>query len=164
MNEKNPSSGCCGFRKKRRGVAAAELAVCLPVIVLLVLGTMEACTMIFLKQSLTVASYEGARMALADGATSQDVQDTCEDVLSDRRVSNARVTITPSNLATVQPGEYVTITISAPSDSNAILRNMFYRGKTITASASMMNEFGVPDNTPSPTPTPTPRPRFPRRR
>ena len=44
-------------RRGRRGVAAAELAVCLPIVVLMVIATIEACSALFLKQSLTVAAY-----------------------------------------------------------------------------------------------------------
>ena len=48
----------------RRG--GGELAVCLPVVVLLVIATIEACSAMFLKQSLTVAAYEGVRTALIE--------------------------------------------------------------------------------------------------
>ncbi len=54
-------------RRPRDGVAATELAVCMPVIVLVVLATIESCAMIFLQQSLSIAAYEGARVALAPG-------------------------------------------------------------------------------------------------
>jgi hypothetical protein len=36
--------------RKSRGVAAAELAVCLPVVVMLVVATIESCSALFLKQ------------------------------------------------------------------------------------------------------------------
>src|SRR5262245_11435218 len=64
-------------RRGIRGVAAAELAVCLPIVVLLVLATIEACSALFLKQSLTVAAYEGVRTAIEEGATSANVQTAC---------------------------------------------------------------------------------------
>jgi Flp pilus assembly protein TadG len=41
-------------RQTRRGVAATEFAVCLALIMILLLGTLEASTMIFLKQSLSL--------------------------------------------------------------------------------------------------------------
>ncbi len=69
----------------RRGVAAAEFAVCLPVMVLLVLGMVETCSMVFLKQSLAVAAYEGAHTAVKPGATSADVRAVCDNILRDRR-------------------------------------------------------------------------------
>jgi Flp pilus assembly protein TadG len=128
-------------RSRRRGVAASELAVCLPVIVLLVLAMIEACTMIFLKQSLTVAAYEGARTALDPAAVAADVQAAADGVLADRRVQRANVTIRPTNFATLAPGEYIEVTVSAPTDPNSTIRGSFLRGRTLSATAVMMKEF-----------------------
>jgi Flp pilus assembly protein TadG len=125
----------------RRGVAASELAVCLPVIVLLVLAMIEACTMIFLKQSLTVAAYEGARTSLVPNATAAQVQAACNGVLRDRRVQGARVTLRPANLASVAPGEYIEVNVAAPTDPNSVIPGSFLRGRTLSATAVMMKEF-----------------------
>lgn len=125
----------------RRGVAASELAVCLPVIALLVLAMIEACTMIFLKQSLTVAAYEGARTALVPNATDAQVQAACDGVLRDRRVQAAQVTLRPANLASVASGEYIEVIVAAPTDPNSVIPGSFLRGRTLSATAVMMKEF-----------------------
>jgi Flp pilus assembly protein TadG len=125
----------------RTGVAAAELAVCLPVVVLLVVATIEACSMVFLKQSLSVTAYEGVRTAIAAGATEDDVRKTCNQILTDRHVEGATITIQPRNIATLNPGEFIDVTVSAPCANNAVLPIKFYRGKTLSATASMMMEF-----------------------
>jgi Flp pilus assembly protein TadG len=127
--------------QRRRGVAASELAVCLPVLVLLVLAMIEACTMIFLKQSLTVAAYEGARTALDPQAVAANVQAAADGVLADRRVQRASVTIRPTNFATLAPGEYIEVTVSAPTDPNSAIPGSFLRGRTLSATAVMMKEF-----------------------
>jgi Flp pilus assembly protein TadG len=127
--------------KARRGVAASELAVCLPVIVLLVLAMIEACTMIFLKQSLTIASYEGVRMSLAQDADDADVQTAANGVLRDRRVQGARVTIRPADITRVAPGEYIEVTVSAPTGPNSVIPGSFLRGRTLSATSVMMKEF-----------------------
>jgi Flp pilus assembly protein TadG len=127
-------------RRRTRGVAAAELAVCLPIVVLLVLATIEACSAVFLKQSLTVAAYEGVRTALQEGATAKDVRATCNRILADRRVKNASVQVRPANIDALQPGDFVDITVSAPAAANSVVPPNFYRGRTLTATASMMIE------------------------
>jgi hypothetical protein len=127
-------------KAKIRGVAAAELAVCLPVVVLIVLATIEACSALFLKQSLTVASYEGVRTALAERNVPGSVQTACNQILKDRKVQGAKITIKPNDLTKLKPGDYVDITISAPCNSNSVVPATFYRGKTLTATASMMIE------------------------
>jgi Flp pilus assembly protein TadG len=127
-------------RPNRRGVAATELAVCLPVIVLLVIATLEACSMVFLKQSLAVAAYEGVRTAIATGKNATDVQNTCNQILKDRKIEGGTITITPANFTTLKAGEFVDVTVSAPCGKNTVVPNAFYRGKTLTANASMMIE------------------------
>jgi Flp pilus assembly protein TadG len=128
-------------QRTRLGVAATELAVCLPVIVLLVVATVEACSMVFVKQSLTVTAYEGVRTALVKGSTATDVENTCNQILLDRRIDGATVTITPRNIPSLSPGDYVDVTITAPCDQNTIVPNGFYRGRNLSATASMMIEF-----------------------
>ena len=44
-------------------MAVVELAVCLPVLVLIIMGSIEACNLTFLKQKLTEAAYQGAMVA-----------------------------------------------------------------------------------------------------
>jgi Flp pilus assembly protein TadG len=125
----------------RQGVAAAEFAVCLPVMVLLVLAMIESCTMIFLKQSLTVTAYEGVRTALEESAVGADVQSTCQQILADRQIQGGTVTINPTNFEALSPGEYIEVTVSAQADLNSVIRGSFFSGKTLTATATMMKEF-----------------------
>lgn len=127
-------------RGERRGVAAAELAVCLPIVVLLVIATIEACSALFLKQSLTVAAYEGARTALQETATTASIEAACNQILADRKIKGAQVTLKPANLSTLVPGNYIDITVTAPCASNSLVPATFYRGRSLSATASMMIE------------------------
>ena len=132
---------CPPNRRRRRGVAATELAVCLPIVVLLVLGTIEACSMVFLKQSLAIAAYEGARTAIVPGATKAEVEAACQQILAERNVSGGTVTVKPSNIDALNPGDFVDVTVSAPCNTNSVVPNKFYRGRTLKSTASMMIEF-----------------------
>lgn len=132
---------CNRKQNRRSGVAAAELAVCLPVIVLIVLATIEACTMVFLKQSLSIAAYEGVREGLAQNATSTSTIRAAEQILTERSVNGATVTLSPSNLAAIQPGQYLTVTVTAPAARNSVVPIRFYRDRTLRSAATMMKEF-----------------------
>jgi Flp pilus assembly protein TadG len=121
-------------------VAAAEFAVCLPIVVLLLLGAIEACSMIFLKQSLSIAAYEGARTGLSSKATAADVQTVCGQIFTDRRIDGGTVSISPDNFDTVGPGVLFDVVTTAPCDGNTVLPNMFYRGRQMSAVMSMMTE------------------------
>lgn len=126
---------------RRHGVAATEFAVCLPIIVLLVLAMIESCTMIFLKQSLSIAAYEGVRTALTENAQAADVHQSCQQILSDRRVQSAVVTITPSNFDSLPVGTYIEVSVTAPADDNSVIPGNFFRGRTLTGQATMMKEL-----------------------
>jgi hypothetical protein len=127
-------------RHNRRGVAAAELAVCLPVVVLIVLATIESCSALFLKQSLTVAAYEGVRTAIEKGATSGTVQTTCNAILKDRKIQGSQITVNPTSISSLKPGDYINITVTAPCNANSLVPTTFFRGKTLSATATMMIE------------------------
>ena len=130
----------CGDRR-RRGVAATEFAVCLPVLVLLVLAMIESCTMIFLKQSLTVAAYEGVRTALEENAVTTDVRRVSQQILTQRRVQAGTIAVSPNDIPSIPVGQFVTVTVSAPAGRNSVIPGSFFNGRTITATATMMKEL-----------------------
>lgn len=129
------------LRIKRRGSVVVEMAFCLPLIVLLILGTIESCSMIFLKQSLTIASYEGARRALEPGAMASDVEAVINQVLSDRRIVDGTVQITPNDFQNAFTGDSIEIVVTAPCETNRIIPMKFYAGQSITGTTTMLKEY-----------------------
>jgi Flp pilus assembly protein TadG len=125
----------------RCGTAAVELAVCLPIIVVLCLASIEACTMIYLKQSLSIAAYEGARTANVEGMTNDDVFAVCEQILNDRRVQSATVDIDPVDITAMIAGEVVTVACSAPCDANAFVFSKYFGGKSLSGTARFIKKY-----------------------
>lgn len=128
-------------RSTRTGVAAVELALCMPLIIMLLIGTIDACSMIFLKQSLEIAAYEGARTALIPSATSTDITNDCMQVMTDRSISGAVVTISPNDLSSANVGDHISVTVSAPCDPNTIISGGFHEGQTVSVTVQGMKEF-----------------------
>ena len=128
-------------RRTRRAVAVVEFAVCLPMLMVLFVGMIECCSMIFLKQSLAVAAYEGMHVALKPDATIGDVQQTCDDILTQRGVRNASVVLDPVDLSSIDPGAYFTLRVSAPAGANSLMPIRFFGSKELVASATMMKEI-----------------------
>lgn len=126
---------------RRRGVAATEFAVCLPVLMLLLLGTIECCSMIFLKQALAVAAYEAGHTALLADATTADAQRVGDSVLADRNVRGGAITLNPNNLGGVAEGAFFQVQASAPTDANRVLPLSFFGGQQLTATAVFMKEI-----------------------
>ena len=123
---------------KRRAVALVELAVCMPILVLFVLGSIELSNFIFLKQAVTIASYEGARNAVRPLATDATSQSAAEAVLTARSLYDSTFAISPS--AAVDRGNLITITVSAPSSANRVVIPQFIAGLSVSASTTMVKE------------------------
>jgi hypothetical protein len=127
----------CGTR---RGAAVAELAICLPLLVLLLLASIEACSMIFLDHGLSIASYEGVRAGINYDGTNADVQARCNEIINQRSIAGATISTNPGNVAGVERGQPITVTVTAPSDANMISPPWFFGGMTLTARTTMVKE------------------------
>ena len=117
-----------------------ELAVCLPVIVVIVFGAIEACTMIFLQQSLSAAAYEGARVAARSNATNAQVDLRIQEVLSARQVTDFTVIRDPVDIESTPRGSYITIETSAACDENRLMNAWFFGGRQLRAQCTMVKE------------------------
>ncbi len=127
-------------RQRRRGVAAVEFAVCLPVILLLVFGAIEASSFIFLKQSLHVAAYEGARSATRLGAGNTEGTDSVQNILTSRNVQDFLVSFPNGDAAKANRGDEIVIEVSAPTATNSPLTGQFVTNRVLTARVVMVKE------------------------
>ena len=115
--------------------------MCLPLITLLMLGTIDACSMIFLKQSLTIAAYEGGRTALVPGTDAIQIEADCLRLVADRNISDAQVSIDPKQPDTAKAGDYISVAVSASCASNSLIPSLFYKGRVLSATAYVMKEY-----------------------
>jgi Flp pilus assembly protein TadG len=126
-------------RRSERGVATVEFAVCLPVILAIVMGTLECTTMIFVQQSLQVVAYEAVRTAIEADSGSADVRRRADQVMSERRLNAGVVTFSPSDIDSVAPGTPITVTVEVPADRNSFMNLRFFRN-TLRSAATMNKE------------------------
>ena len=91
-------------KTNRSGLAVMEAALILPILFLLILGTTDICNRIFLKQSLSIVAYEGARIAIIPDSTTDDIVLQVEEVAAERGISDPTVTIQPADLNRCQLG------------------------------------------------------------
>ena len=127
--------------RARRGVATVELAFCLPVLLLLVLGSIETCNVVFQKQTMTAAAYEAARIAIRQDATSAEAQSIAGQVMTARNINHYTVTFTPSDITNLARGTNININVSAPADQNTIMpSDGWYNGRTMQVSVRAVKE------------------------
>jgi Flp pilus assembly protein TadG len=123
----------------RNGAVVTELAIISPLLVFLVMVTVSICNLIFLKQSLTVAAFEAARVAIIPGATAQDVELQAQQICQIRNVGNATVTIEPADFQNQPYGNFISVTVSAPSHQTSV--DLGFLNGTSSASVSLMAEY-----------------------
>jgi hypothetical protein len=118
----------------RSGAAVVELAITLPVFVLILFAT-------FLQQSLEICAYQGARIALIPSSTSAKVNSACATILADRKVKSASVSVSPSNYESQPYGTLILVRVTAPCNSNSPFSPWFYGGRSLTGEVTLMKEY-----------------------
>lgn len=114
-----------------------EFALCLPLLVLLVFGSIEATNAIFLQQAISVAAYETAQLTTASGGTSATARERCKQILEARKIRKGTIEISPEVDATTIPGTAVTVTITVPANENSIGPVWYFKDSVITAQVTM---------------------------
>lgn len=127
-------------RRNRRGAAVVEFSVCLPLIILIVFGGIEASSMLFLRQTCVQASYEGAKTAIKNRGTTATAVNSATQVCNGRDLRNFSVTTEPADIENAASGSLITITVTVPGDENSLFPFGPFRGNNVAASASMVKE------------------------
>lgn len=105
-----------------------EAAVCGGVVVALTFATLEVCSSIYLRESVTVAAFEAARVGVKRKATRQDAVDQANNILAARGIKGGIVGVTPSDFSSLNALQPITVTVRAPINKNA-----FFIGKFLTS-------------------------------
>ena len=129
--------------RRHRGTAIVEMALILPVFLLLILGLMDASRLFMVASELTVASREGCRIAATNGKTSTDVANYLNTALTNNGIkpSDTTITLSPTSIETTTLGTPITLTLSIPFNKVSYLGTPFlFASSTISISASMSSE------------------------
>ncbi len=105
----------------RTGAALVELAICFPLLVFLVGASVEACDLIFLRNSLTSATYAGTLEVSRQGCTEATVTSQMTQTLEAMKVKNYTISITSTSgqpFSTTSRGDLVRVQVVAVAASN----------------------------------------------
>ena len=122
---------------KRRAAVLTELAICLPVLTLLVLGSIDIADAIHLKHTVTLAAYEAGQVSTNQGGTEIEGRTKGLAILTDRGLSSGTITFTPAITTLTLPGTYITVTATAPTNNNTLGLTNYFRNGTISVSVVM---------------------------
>lgn len=114
----------CGSGHARRGAALVELAIVMPVLLLVVFGIIEFGQMTYVRQTLISAANVGAYRAIQPGATEAIVIEVTTQALVDGGLSAGEITI--NYTSGVGPEDLKeTVTVSVPYSDISLLGGIF---------------------------------------
>lgn len=130
--------------RSRRGAAVVEFAVVAPLFILLVFGMIEFGRAVMVQQVLVNASREGARQAVLDGATVNDIETRVSGYLSSASIDNETIVYTVNGSEVGDPtavagfGDAVGVEIRVNFDDVSWMPVPNYIGGTVLRAASIM--------------------------
>ncbi|MCU0718912.1 MAG: pilus assembly protein [Pirellula sp.] len=127
-------------RSKRNGAAVVELAVCMPVVVLVVFASLEGANMLFVRQATVQAAYEAAKFGSRRDGTRVQAERLATEVLTARRINSPTITFVTGDPASTRSGSDVTVRVSVNSNDRLITGFRIFSGRQIEAIATMQKE------------------------
>jgi Flp pilus assembly protein TadG len=104
------------YLHNNRGVAAVEFAICLPILIVLVFGSIEFGLMFYNKQVITNASREGVRSGIVTETETADIIQIVENYCDDNLI----------NLNGANELQAGSVTVSGPDGDNDLTVRVDY--------------------------------------
>lgn len=123
----------------RTGATTVEFAFMVPIIFTMFLGSIEITRLNFIRNTVSNACYEGARRAVAPGATSAEAETEARRLIDSLGVGRgATVNVTSAT-------DTVTVSITVPVNQNSWGITRFSKGFNVTQSCKLSREsFSAP--------------------
>jgi Flp pilus assembly protein TadG len=121
--------------KRRRGAAAVEFAVSLPILLAFFVFFLEFARVEQIRHTVATAAYEGARQGIVEGGSADDALQTAERILGAVQVRDAEVVVTPSTITSETTAVQVSITV--PMAGNAWVTAFFLDDIDIKSTVSL---------------------------
>ncbi|MEZ6091129.1 MAG: pilus assembly protein [Pirellulaceae bacterium] len=135
---------------KRRGNATVEMAICLPVLIALTIATVDVCTAMFLKESVAIAAYEGARAGVVRGGTNADAIARVKQILDERGIVYNNSTVvhirrtdapTSGGFDEAETLEHCRVRVRVPAQGNIITPAKLFTSGNIESFVWMRKEY-----------------------
>ena len=134
-------------RRRTRGAAMLELALVLPILLMLFFGIIEVGRMMMLNQVTTNAAREGSRRAILPGMTNENVEAIINDYLDRGSISNTGRSIqildefgTQSVISDIKSHSQVVIEITIPYNENSFGFTRIFGSTNLTSRSTMRRE------------------------
>jgi len=135
-----------GNRRSRRGAVAAEMAIVLPIFILAMIGIIEFGRAVMVQQILVNAAREGARRAIVQGATNDEVMELVDNYLlaaslgaPSREIGILDASDGALNLEDANSHDLIKVVVSVPADE-IIPIGAWFGGQTMGSVCQMRKE------------------------
>ena len=136
-----------GVAVHRRAVATVEFVFCIPVLIAVTFATVDLCSAMFLKETLTIAAYEGSRVGIRSGGSNANAISRAEAVLTERGVTfnSDAVTISSPGFDSAATLDMITVTVQVPcADNLPVTGGVLFAGQSVSATVTLRKEFANP--------------------
>ena len=135
-------------RARRRAAAATELALVLPVFILLLVGILEFGRAVMVQQILVNGARETARRAILPGAVHSEVMTAANTYYTNASIPSTGRSIVlrgPNSTAltsfsSIRSGDAITSEVSIPYNNVSLGLGMWLKNKSMTARVTMRKE------------------------
>lgn len=134
----------CRRNEQRRGVAAVEVAVILPVYMALTFGAIEAANATYLKRDATMAAYVAATELEDRRGSAASAQAAAVAVMQARGITNYTIAFTDATgavTADVDEGDQFTVTVTVPFNGNSFNITQVFAGTNVQGAATMVRSI-----------------------
>ena len=121
------------------GALTVEMAVCLPILFLVLFTSYEFARANMLKHASESAAYEGARVGIVPGATVQQIEGAVQFVLGTVGVRDFNVIVDPPVIE--QDTETVQVTVEVPYEANTTFSGFFLEDPTFRGTTLLTREI-----------------------
>lgn len=125
----------------RRGAAAVEFALTVPLLFLLLFSCLELSRMNMIRHTADNAAYEAVRACIVPGATNAEGVAAAESVLRSMGLNGYEISVSPGTISRTTPS--VTATISIPYARNMWVTPQFFTSGSARATCTMACDWIV---------------------
>ncbi len=125
-------------QQTRQGATTVEMALCLPILFLVIFAIIEFARVNQIRQTVKQAAFEAARVAVTVDGTAAQAIAQANFILASNGVSGATVSLNPSTLTSTTT--MVTVTVSANPAANGWFMRYVTAGQNISAAVTLESE------------------------
>lgn len=111
--------GRTSIANRRAGISLVEVAITVPLLMLVLFGLLEYGWAFLRAQDIQNAARHGARLGVVNGATAAEVTAGVDQLMLDAGLESSgyTITLTPADPASLAPGQLLTVEVTVDYDN-----------------------------------------------